>query len=95
MDDKNALDAILGHVCLHARIILKAWPVTVLPTAGCWMHLACRDPAAPPGRARLCFQSQEEVREFYAALQGQVVQVGSDHLAITVHNDLVDASILS
>ena len=38
------------------------------------------------------FLEQEEVDEIYAALHGQVIQVGTDHFAVTVHNDLQDAT---
>ena len=33
--------------------------------------------------------SAEDVRRLYAALHGQTIQVGADHVAIEVSNDLV------
>ena len=63
-------------------------------SVGTWKHLASYAPDAPPGRARLYLSSQEEVRRVHAALHGQMVQVGSDWLAVTVHNDPHDAAPL-
>ena len=62
---------------------------------GTWKHLASYDPAAPPGRARLYLGSQEEVKEIHAALNGQIIQVGTDNLSITVHNDFLEGAALA
>ena len=57
--------------------------------------LASYDLAAPLGRARLHIDSQEEVKKIHAALNGQIVQVGTDNLSITVHNDLLEGVALA
>ena len=63
--------------------------------AGTWKDLASYDEAAPPGRARLYLETIEGARKVHAALHGQVLQVRSDWLSITVHNDMLDADGLS
>ena len=51
------------------------------------IHLRARDASAPPGRIRPYFSSLDEVNRAFAALHGQVIAVGADKIAITVHND--------
>jgi len=93
--DRRIFDELILHVTQSVGIQMTPFNENSVQSAGTWKHLASHDPDAPPGRARLYLSNQEEVRRVRAALHGQVVQVGSDWLAVTVHNDLCDAAPLT
>ena len=95
LQDKRIFDDLIAHICRHAGLQLKAFGADAGHQAGTWKHLASYDETAPPGRGRLYLSSKEEVMKVHAALHGQVVQVGSDWLAVTVHNDLLEAAPLT
>ena len=91
VQDKEILSQLLQHTGAQIGLNLRQFSATDQTPAGSWRHLASHDASAPPGRARVYLQSEEEVRRIYAALHGQVLQVGHDAIAITVHNDITDA----
>ncbi|CAK0911309.1 unnamed protein product, partial [Prorocentrum cordatum] len=81
------LDKLMTHVSSAAGLTLEPRPPG--------QHPSSRDVSAPPGRARLYLRSADGVRKVYAALHGQVLQVGTDHVSITAQNDLLDSRTLS
>ena len=95
LQGKHIFDKIMAHVCTNTGISLTAFEGHSNSRSGFWKHFASDDPAAPPGRARLCLSSQDEVAKIYAALHGQVFQVGGGFLSISVRSDLLDALTLS
>ena len=95
LQDRRVFDELMSHVCQNAGLQLHAFDAAIAPTTGVWKHLASYDATAPPGRARLYLSSQDEVCRVHAALHGQMVQVGVDWLAVTVHNDILDAAPLA
>ena len=95
LQDRAIFDKIMAHVCTSTGITLTAYDQHSTAHSGFWKHLASYDPAAPPGRARLSLSSREEVVKVHGALHGQVLQVGSDWLSISVHSDLLDARPLA
>ena len=90
-EDGEVMRKIIGHLTSHSPLQCTETPPDRAPRPGEWIHLASRDSGAAPGRVRLHLQSQEEVQKVYEALHGQILQVGTDQLAITVHNDVSDA----
>ena len=89
-EDAQVMHALIDHACTATGLSLTAASGNGSPGVGKWVYLASRDPTAKPGHARLFLSSQEEVRKVYAALNGQVVQVGPDHITISVSNDIQD-----
>ena len=92
IEAEQVLNRLLTHACASTGLALSPAATDKSPTIGQWQHLARTDPSAHPGRVRLYVCTQEELDTIYAALHGQVIQVGTDHFAVTVHNDLQDAA---
>ena len=92
LQDRRIFDQLIAHVCQHTGLQLSAYDADCAQHSGFWKHLASFDTSAPPGRARLYLGSCEEVQRVYHSLHGQLVQVGDDWLAVTVHNDILDAA---
>ena len=87
--DLNVMLILMRHVVSSTGLSLAAAVDAERPRAGEYIHLASRDPLAPPGRMRVFLNSLEEVRRLYAALHGQSVLVNGDFVAVTVANDAV------
>ena len=92
--DRAIFDGLMAHLTQSVGLQLRAFSDDARQDTGVWKHLASYDDSAPPGRARLYLSSREEVQRVYGALHGQLVQVGADWLAVTVHNDLREAAPL-
>eukprot|EP00959_Pyramimonas_sp_CCMP1952_P342972 7185002-Pyramimonas_sp.AAC.1 len=82
------LGSLMNHVTSATGLAISLAAAGQAPLPGQWIHAPAADAAAPRGRARLHLQSAEEVQKVYRALHGQVLQVGTDHLSITVSNDV-------
>ena len=81
--------------CQTQALDLQPAPDSQRPQIGTWVHLLDLNPTAPPGHARVYLGSSADVRKVYQALHGQVIQIGSDTVSITVHNDAVEAGPIS
>ncbi len=81
----------MQHLSVNGPVACSEAPLDRDPRPGEWMHLASRDPAAAPGRVRLHLTSRADVARVYEALDGQTLAVGTDRMAITVHNDVEEA----
>ena len=93
--DRRIFGQLVSHVCQNAGLRLSPFEANGSQQSGFWKHLASFDPSAPPGKARLYLDSQDEVQRVYHALHGQLVQVGNDWMSVTVHNDILEAAPLA
>eukprot|EP00959_Pyramimonas_sp_CCMP1952_P472480 9500105-Pyramimonas_sp.AAC.1 len=64
----------MAHACTATGISLTETDYSRDPREGEFVHLASKDPAAPPGRLRLLLPGAEAVRRIRAALHGQTIQ---------------------
>jgi hypothetical protein len=87
-EDGAILKSLMQHLALKTGLNIKVGNELGGPKVNEYVHLASIDPSAPPGRLRLYLGSQDDVRRVANALHGQVVEVGSDLVAIEVTNDL-------
>ena len=80
------LKKLMDHASAALGLSLREAPDSSRPRAGEFVHFASRDLGAPRGTLRV-FSDEQELRRMYAALHGQSIQVGADHVGISVHND--------
>jgi hypothetical protein len=87
-EDSAGLKSLMQHLITKTGLDIKAGDEQRGPKTNEYVHLSSIDPSAPPGRLRLYLNSQDDVRKVFNALHGQIVEVGSDLVAIEVTNDL-------
>ncbi|CAK0882116.1 unnamed protein product, partial [Prorocentrum cordatum] len=89
-DSKGVINRLLQHACQTQALNLQPARDSERPEIGTSVHLLDLNPTAPPGHARFYLGSSADVRKVYQALHGQVLQIGSDTVSITVQNDAAE-----
>ena len=87
-DDTAILDKLMSHVCGATGLQFQRAADIDNPRAGEYIH--CVSPAIPAGTLKVLARAPDDIRRLYAALHGQSILVGADHVAIEVINDLIN-----
>ena len=90
-EDGEVLRQLMRHVAGAAQLELREAGQAQAPRPGEFVHASALDPSMPPGRLQLFLRSAEEVRRVYAALDGRLIQVGTDRIQVKVLNDAMEA----
>ena len=87
-DDTAILDQLRSHVCGATGLQFQLAADADNPRAGEYIHVV--HPAVQAGTLKVLARVPDDIRRLYAALHGQSIRVGADHVAIEVINDLVN-----
>ena len=83
----------MQHVVQHTGLSFTRAADLEHPRAGEYTHCQVRTGASPSGLLRVLAKNQEDIRKIYAALHGQSILVGHEHVVLEVRNDLVEIEI--
>ena len=93
--DGEVIGLLMDHLNAKTGLGVKAAGDIRNPKTGEYVYQAAVDTGAPAGKVKLLLSDGDSVRRVFATLHGQTLQVGTDHIAIEVSNDLVNAAAAS
>ena len=87
------LDSLMKHACDSVGLSFTKAADPARPKAGEYYHMPACPPRTPAGALKVLAQTHGDIRRLYAALHGQSILVGTDHVVVEVKNDLVELQI--